>query len=144
MIAQIILSKSESEKVRKISFLKVSTSTKEVPLPTQEELLRMAFQRISNKGFSIERVAPNDANCIIRVFSKHDYSYDNEIYNLCGFNFFTKKFNGWMSISTRGDDFQLDYAKSLHRLWLYQDEYLDLECDFFDCYVQVNKNIKVR
>ena len=144
MIAQIILSKNESEKIREISFLKISSSTKEIALPSQEELLKMAFQRISNKGFFIERVAPNDANCIIRVFSKHDYPYNSEIYNLCGFNSFTKKFNNWMSISTRGDDFQLDYTKSLHRLWLYQDEYLDLECDFFDCYIRINKSIKVR
>ena len=66
MLAKIILSKKEAEKVRNISFYKIcfnekkgipiDNDGKEMIFPTIEELQKMAFQKLSDKGFNVERV----------------------------------------------------------------------------------------
>lgn len=148
MLAKIILSKKEAEKVRNISFYKIcfnekkgipiDNDGKEMIFPTIEELQKMAFQKLSDKGFNVERVSPSDANCIIHVFKKLHYPYEDEIHNICGYDCFTKKINRWISTSDMGDDFELDFSKCVSRHWLYQDEYIDYDCDFFDVYVKIN------
>lgn len=63
-----------------------------------------------------------------------------EIHNLCGFNCFTKKLGKgkWVSIS-EGNEFEIDFSKYVIRQWLYQDEYVDYDCTFFDMYLLVTK-----
>ena len=150
-MTKFILSKAESAKIREVHFYRISFYEKNaipidnqgniVNFPTLEELAKMAIEKILEAGFhEVKRVAPNDANCIIRVFNKLHYAYQenmDEIHNLCGFNCFSKKLCAWVSIADNGDEFNLDFSKCVQRQWIYQDEYIDYDCNFFDCYVYV-------
>lgn len=151
MAIKYILSKAESEKIRNIRFYQISfyeengfpvdSRKKRINFPSLEMLQEMAFNKILKSGFhEITRVSPNEANCIVRVFNKTHFAYGedpSEIHNLCGFNCFTKNFNTWTSVTDSCKYFELDFSKCLNRQYLYQDEYIDYNCNFFDCYVCV-------
>lgn len=107
-------------------------------LPSLNEVKESVFQEILKLGFSnIERVEPNKANCIVRVFQKLHYHYrDNLIYNVYGASCYTLNNAGqWV---TSLADFKIDYSKYILKHWLCQDEYIDFDLDFFDCYVKVS------
>lgn len=103
----------------------------------------MAFKCLSEKGFQIKRVAPDRANCIIRMFNKRHFPYDNykkELHNVCGFNCFcfSKKLGKWITLLEE-NEFVLDFSKCTIRQWLYQDEYIDYDCTFFDTFLLITK-----
>lgn len=103
-------------------------------------LKQQAFERAIKAGFSIEQTSPSNANCIIRLFSnklrtKNQLGYIQMIY---GFNFYTKTLNKWFTRETRYEEFEINFSKHEYRVWYFQDEYEDYECDFIDCYVKIS------
>ena len=148
-----ILSKRDIKEIRNTHFYKIAYyEKKSIPIdgsgnkiffPNLEKLQEMALKSLSEKGFQIKRVAPNKANCIIRVFNKRHFPYDdykNELHNVCGFDCFcfSKKLGEWTTF-LNDDEVILDFSKWKIRQWLYQDEYVDYDCTFFDMYLLVTK-----
>lgn len=111
---------------------------KEFIIPHLSELKKSIFEQILKLGFSkIERVHPLKANCVIRLYQKLHYVYEDDyIYNLYGAICFTKKSGIWIHSSS--SDFELNHSIYLLRHWIFQDEYIDFDCDFFDCYVKIS------
>jgi len=143
-----MLNNNQKEKIRKIMLyeyalkerdgLAIDHTGKNFLIPTFPEIREIIFKQILELGFSkIEIVAPNKANCIIRVFQKLHYKYDSLIYNLYGAHCFTLKSGKWISTSISGN-FEIDYSDFYSRHWLFQDEYIDFDLDFFDCYVKIS------
>ena len=143
-----MLSRSQRESLRRICLFEYACREKKgqpialngsnFVVPSLNEVKESVFQEILKLGFSsIERVEPNKANCIIRVFQKLHYHYmDNLIYNIYGATCFTQRASGQWVTSPAG--FEIDYSKHIMRHWLCQDEYIDFDLDFFDCYVKVS------
>ena len=103
-------------------------------------LKQQAFEKVIKAGFSIEQTSPSNANCIIRFFSnklraKNQLGYTQIIY---GFYYYTKTFNKWFTSETHYEELEINFSKHEYRVWYFQDEYEDYECDFIDCYVKVS------
>lgn len=117
---------------------------KEFIIPSPYEILSDFCSEILNCGFSkVERVAPDEANCIIRVFEKRHLKgpancFENRVYNLYGGNCFIKKDNDWIARSENDTEFKFNPEKCEQRLWLYQDDFLEFEADFVDFYVRIS------
>lgn len=115
---------------------------KEFNIPSFEELKQSVFSEIFNLGFSkIKVVKPYKANCIIRVYQKLHYTYEfggeTDTYNLYGAHCYTLNNRKWIT-SAFQDDSEINYSKCIIKHWLFQDEYIDLDCDFVDYYVKIS------
>lgn len=143
-----MLTDDQKEKIQNISFYRIFYQERHgipisnginVSIPSFPEIKNFAFSLLLRNGFSnIEQVAPTDANCIIRIFSKTHYPYQyGEFHNLFGFNCFTKYHNIWLS-SSDGDKFQLDFSKCEICQWIRVDNYITYSCDFLDCYIKIS------
>lgn len=160
-----MLSKEQKEKLRKIHMYEVSNEEKKgkaivrklVPkgkkdkekscwketifkIPSTYEIFEDVIVRILANGFSkVERVAPANANCIVRVYQKLHYNYDSSmIFNLYGADIFVRHGSRWTSeCEGTGREFYLDYTKCLVGQWLYQDEEVIFDTDFVDFYLRV-------
>lgn len=115
---------------------------KEFIIPSFVELRQSIISEILKLGFSkVEIVKPSKANCIIRVYQKLHYTYEfggeTDTYNLYGAHCYTLNDRKWIT-SAFQDDFEINYSKCIIRHWICQDEYIDFDCDFFDCYVQIS------
>lgn len=132
----IIRKREPREKRGKKTFSVVET---DFVIPSIFQLFDYICEQIINAGFSkIERVEPNKANCIIRVFQKLHYEYEFEqIFNIYGANCFVKRGRDWFS-ETNGSIFKLDYSKYIIKQWLYQDEYILFDTDYVDFYVKIS------
>ena len=146
-----MLSNSQKKDIRRISLFEyacrekkgkpITYDGKEFVIPSLNEIKESIFEEILKLGFcNIHRVEPNTANCIIRVFQKSHYHYDDDLtYNIYGALCFTLSANGWVTRSFGAiQDFKIDYSKQIIKHWLCQDEYIDFDLDFFDCYVRVS------
>ena len=143
-----MLSRDQRQSIRRIYLFEyacrekngkpISLNGNNFVVPSLTEVKESVFQEILNLGFtSIELVEPSKANCIIRVFQKLHYHYDVDLtYNVYGATCYTLNNVGqWV---TSIADFKIDYSKYILRHWLCQDEYIDFDLDFFDCYVKVS------
>lgn len=143
-----MLSKKQKESIRRIYLFEyacrerngqpITLKGNNFVVPSLNEIKESVFQEILKLGFSsIEQVEPNKANCIVRVFQKLHYHYDTDLtYNVYGASCYTLSHTGqWI---TSLADFKIDYSKHILRHWLCQDEYIDFDLDFFDCYVKVS------
>lgn len=146
-----MLSIGQKKEIRRICFFEyacrekdgkpITDHDKEFVIPSLNEIKESIFKEILKLGFSsIERVGPNNANCIIRVFQKSHYHYDDVLtYNIYGAACFTQKSGQWVTSSFGGSqDFKINFSQYIVRHWLHQDEYIDFDLDFFDCYVKVS------
>lgn len=115
---------------------------KKFNIPSFVELKQIIISEILKLGFSkVEIVKPSKANCIIRVYQKLHYNYDfpgeTSTYNLYGAHCYTLKSGKWTT-SAFQDDSIINFSEFIIRHWICQDEYIDFDCDFFDCYVQIS------
>lgn len=119
---------------------KFNTIEKEFIIPTPYQLVENMSTKILASGFSkVERVAPSNANCIIRVFQKLHYKHEfDQIFNIYGASCFTKDTMGWISNSDCGECYTLNPSRCLIGQWLYQDEKITFDADFIDFYVKVS------
>lgn len=147
-----MLTNTQKESIRKVDLYDYSlyekkgkaiqSNGKEFIIPSFVELRQIIFNDILKLGFSkIEIVKPSNANCIVRVYKKLHYKYDSglstNIYNIYGAHCYTLKDRKWIT-STFQYDSEIDYSKCIIRHWICQDEYIDFDYDFFDCYVQIS------
>lgn len=118
---------------------KYSTVVENFVIPNTYEIFETMSKKILDSGFSeVERVSPNDANCIIRIFQKLHYEYFyNYIFNLYGADCFVKDKKNWISHCSAGT-FTLYYSKHIIRQWICQDESVYIDTDFVDFYVKVS------
>lgn len=147
-----MLSKSQRESIRRIGLFEYACKEKKGQpialdgsrfiVPSLNEVKESIFEKILQLGFSsIERVEPNKANCIVRVFQKLHYHYDYDLtYNIYGATCYTLNNAGQWVTRPSGEirDFKIDYSKHIIRHWLCQDEYVEFDLDFFDCYVKIS------
>lgn len=120
----------------------ITDNGKQFIIPSFVELKQIIFSEIMKLGFSkIEIVKPSKANCIIRVYQKLHYNYDFPVetntYNLYGAHCYTLKSGKWTT-SAYQDDAIINFSEFTIRHWICQDDYIDFNCDFFDCYVQIS------
>ena len=129
------------KKVSKRGKETVSTVEEKFLIPSPYQILDSIFLQIIRCGFStVERVSPENANCIIRVFQKlhHKHEFD-VVFNLYGADCFVISGNAWISeCENRGNTFRLNYTEHLIDQWLYQDEKVTFKTDFMDVYVKVS------
>lgn len=149
-----MLTKSQKEKIRSINLFEYAIKEKkgkainwdgsEFVLPTLRQVEDSIYEQILKMGFTkIERVAPNQANCIIRVFQKLHYPYPmwpgrEDIYNVYGAACFTLRSGKWISTGFNTEGHEINYSEWKIRHWLCQDEYIEFDFDFFDCYVKIS------
>lgn len=140
--------KSKEEEIRQLRFFEyvfyeneggaTNFRNEEFEILSFPEIFKKMSERILKLGFTeIERVEPAKANCIIRIYTKEHYKYEQDlIYNLYGSLCFTFKKGKWSTIGSSGD-YEIDNSKCIMRHWIFQDEYIDFDCDFVDYYVRI-------
>ncbi|MBQ7410411.1 MAG: hypothetical protein IJW20_03405 [Clostridia bacterium] len=147
----MILTAEQKEEIREIllwSFYLVDEHGKPAnPIQGKEyldlrwdQIRREIMNQLEKKGYEVQFVKPSQANCVIRVFNDvKTYEYDNK-YRILGGNCFVKDITGkWISESSLGNPFELDYEKHELRVWFFQDEYWMVKVNFFDTYVKLTR-----
>lgn len=139
-----------------------NTGEKTVHFPSTEEIRSNVFNQIRNLGFTSITVVntPRKANVILRIVSKKHQPYDGkEIHNLYGnYCFVRYGFSwiitcphgeirktkvdspipfSWLTTSPCGNTFYRNAEKASIRIWFYQDEYVEYDCDFVDIYLKI-------
>lgn len=144
-----MLNNEQKERLRQIEIFElaekerkgkpITRDGKEFIVPSFEKIREDIFALILQNGFSkIERVAPNEANCLIRVFKKHHYAYDycpNVMINLYGAICFVVKDDNWICSDEK---YVIDYSEHKVRYWLCIDDSNAISTDFFDIYTKVS------
>lgn len=121
-----------------IPYLKKNGENKTFIIPSFTEIFDRMCDNIVKDGFhSIERCAPANANCIIRVYKRLNYKYDwGIVLNLYGARCYTKLCGKWVT-SDGIDIYSIRYDKLAIDLILGPDESLTIDVDFADYYVKV-------
>ena len=141
-----MITKEQKQKIRRINqFESFYNETEGIPyrgkqsikIPDVWEIKQDAISKILRLGFNeVKMVSPKEANCIIRVFTKRHFKYEmGEVHNLYGFNCFVKENGTWLSESN--NVFKIDFSKHVITCFLCQDESVEYDCDFVDCYVKI-------
>lgn len=117
-------------------------SKEPVYFPNSKETLFRVIDQIRDLGFASITVLSSPtkykANVILRVYSKRHQPYDcKEIHNLYGHYCFVRHWFSWITTSPRGDTMHRNPKKASLRVWFYQDEYVDYDCDFVDFYLKI-------
>ena len=137
-----MLTDRQRKNIRFVNFYKmVSKQNNEFIVPTYTELKNEIYKRIYDLGFSkIERVEPAKANCIIRLFQPPHSECDNSLeYAFYGATCFTQESGKWITMGLLGHvDYKINYSNCFIRLHLSGNDYLVLDCEFFDCYVKIS------
>ena len=143
------LTEKQKETLRNISILEYSNrenrkgrplkpGNAEFKMLSTQQIFALICEKITQNGFSkVKRVSPNEANCLIRVFKKQHYAYDdcpNMMINLYGANCFVLKNGNWVCSD---DKYLLDYSEHKVRYWLCIDDSNTISTDFFDVYTKV-------
>lgn len=106
------------------------------------QIRQLVFGLLKQKGFQIYPVKPPSANCIIRVYKDEKKYNDGTKYRMLGAYCYTKGSDGrWHCIDKQGSECGIDFSKHTIRTWFFQDEYWDVNVDFFDTYVKLVKEI---
>jgi len=144
-----MLNRSQKEKIMTMRIYEYSHLEKEgVPIiygnkpfyiPTFYEIKEMIFNQIFNLGYSkIERVAQSEANCIIRLFKKQHHPYNNIfIYSIYGANCYVRIFGDWVT-KCNDKPIPIDHSECIVRHWIYNEECVDINCEFFDITVKIS------
>ena len=113
----------------------INTDKGDLQLPSFFEIKENLLKSLQKVGLrKIEQVKPYNANCIIRVYQKLNHKYESNFISLYGVQCFIKTNEIW----TTQNNIRINFSKCIIRSWLFQDEYIDFDCDFFDCYVKIS------
>ena len=113
----------------------VTPNKKDFVVPNFFEIKKILLQELQKYDiFEIECVKPYRANCIIRVYQHLDYKYDSTIISLYGVKCYIKIGQIW----TTNCNSRIDFSQCILREWIFQDEYIDHDCEFYDCYVKIS------
>lgn len=107
----------------------------EIILPSFEELFEKTTQKLLEKGYQIERIAPNKANCVIRVFKHECFETGVVLTYIYGVRTYLKTFKGMIS----SHNSFIDYKNHEIKLVFCQDEYTIVKPNFVDYYVKLTK-----
>ena len=142
-----MLSRSQKECVRSISLYRhtclekngvaINFDGKEFIIPSFIEIKKIVCNHLFNLGFTkIQRVEPSQSNCIIRIFQcLHCPAGNSFTYNLYGANCYVLKYSKWV---TTDEEIPIDFSECILRHWISEDKYINFDCEFFDCYVQIS------
>lgn len=108
---------------------------KEIYIPSLETIAELSIQNLKNRGFSVERVSPKKANCIIRVFRHECFIHRGEVYWMHGANAFLKTFDGMYASN---DDTTINYSNYEVRIDFLQDEYATMNPHFVDYFFKIS------
>lgn len=141
-----MLTREQKEKLRHLSYSQFFlTEQNGVPLdirnnqpvkiPDFSELQECVFREIRKLGFNeISRVIPWRANLIVRLFYKRHYQSDYpEIHNLYGYRCYARSGLSWVT----GSQENFNPSKFVFRVWFFQDEYINYDCNFVDFYLKI-------
>lgn len=139
-----MLTATQKEAIQRINILETFTKTvngriltpgkKDIIVPTFFEIKKSILNKLQPVGLTtIECVKPYRANCIIRVYQNLDYQYESLILSVYGVKCYVKVNNIW----TTADNSKIDFSSFTLRQYFFQDEYIDHNCEFFDCYVKI-------
>lgn len=113
----------------------ITPNKKDIVVPNFFEIKKMILQKLKEYGVSkIECVKPYRANCIIRVYQHLNYQYDSTIISLYGVKCYIKVDQIWTTYCNE----RINFSQLILREWLFQDEYIDHDCEFYDCYVKIS------
>lgn len=141
-----MLTREKKEMIRRTNMFEATYKEKDgiaylnqkpIEIPDVWEIKREAMKQILSIGFSrIKLVEPKNANCIVRIFTKRHFKYENyEIHNVYGFQCFVKEKGVWLS--DIGNIFKMNFEKCEIIHYLLDNESVEYNCDFIDCYVKV-------
>ena len=121
------------------AFYTENGAEKEFIVPSFSEIFDRMCNNILKAGFkNIERCAPANSNCIIRVYQRLHYEYDwGIIFNFYGARCYTNLCGIW-TISDGIDTFPIRYDKHAFSMILGPDESPTIDTDFSDYYVKVS------
>jgi len=104
------------------------------------QLKKAVFEEILALGFTnIQVVSPRKANCIIRLYQKLHYHYEGSmVYNLYGAECYTLEHFKWVTKEIGKGNREINYSKHLITHIIKEDESINFDCEFFDCYVRVS------
>ena len=105
----------------------------ECKIPYIEDLSKSAISKLKELGFFVERVEPQKANCIIRVFRDDNLKYEGDTHWMYGVEVYIKTSNIFYSKF----NVKIDYATFKVRKWFFQDESTIMEPNFVDYYLRV-------
>ena len=109
-------------------------------VPCFTEIRDFIIQQIEILGFVVDTQAEKSkCNCIIRVFQDIDYDYGDSLITFYGASCFAPRAGQWVSHGLNGKEFKIDHNNCVWRSWIFQDEYIDFECEFEDFYIKVEK-----
>ncbi len=109
--------------------------------PRHEELFGIVKEKIEESGFSLKRVSPIEANCVIRLYSNLCVEFDEEAYCFLGASFYTKAHgkNKWVKYNEEGEGCEIDFSKCEVEVRTSSGEERTVEADYFDVFVKVFK-----
>lgn len=141
------LNKSQKKQIRGIGFIKCyglddagkPMYTDDFHIPSMLRLKHEMLKRLEVAGYEVNLVKPENANCFIRVFKNGGFSYQDDTNCLYGAFCYVKSTvcGRWTTEGNSGWEIPARYDKHVVRHWFYQDDYEDVETDFFDIYVML-------
>ena len=112
-----------------------SDSPTELVVPSFFKIKELILEKLKRHNISkIECVKPYKANCIIRVYQSINYKHESSIISLYGAKCYVKVNGVW----TTNPSSQIDFSHFTLRQYFFQDEYIDHDCEFIDCYVKIS------
>lgn len=114
--------------------LEESSRIEPIVIPHLEEIAALAIDKIEASGFSVRRVSPRRANCVIRVFRHEGLNHDGNTYWMWGIDIFLKQREGMLSSYgslINFSEYELSY-------WYQNGEHTDMSPHFVDYFVKLN------
>lgn len=141
------LNKSQKKQIRRIGGCKCyglddagkPMYTDVTQVPSMLKLRHDMIRKLEEAGYEVKFVKPENANCFIRVFKNGGFQYQGDDTCLYGGYCYVKSSmcGRWTTEGNSGWEVPARYDKHVVRQWFYQDDYEDVETDFFDTYVML-------
>lgn len=114
---------------------KLTTSyNTEIKIPDFEELAEISIENLKKVGYSVKRVSPRQANCIVRVFRHTSIKFEEDEYWLFGAETYLKTILGMTTVC----GLTINYSEFKVRLWLFQDDSFLAEPNFVDYFFKIH------
>lgn len=113
--------------------LEESSRIDPIVIPHFEEIAALAVDKLEAAGFSVHRVSPRKANCVIRVFRHEGLTHDENTYWMWGIDLFAKQREGL--VSSYGT--QINFSKYELRYWYQNGKYADMGPHFVDYFAKL-------
>jgi len=105
----------------------------EITIPSLEEIAEEEISKLKREGYSVYRVSPKRANCILRVFRHEGLPYEDNMFWLYGADVFLKTPKRTCS----SYDALIDYSSYRVELRFDQKDFVILKPNFVDYFLKV-------